>query len=64
MAQNFDRRRINGPEDSLPPVYDDDDGDDLPYAKWASGHPRIGRAAEDIRPICAYLHPNLYFDTL
>lgn len=53
MAQNFDRRRINGPENSAPPVFEDEDEDASPYAKWATGQPRIGRAADDIRPICA-----------
>jgi exosome complex component MTR3 len=52
MAQNFDRRRVNGPEDSAPPVFADDDDDDE-YAAWAAGDARIGRAAGDIRPICA-----------
>jgi len=49
MAQsNFDRRRINGPEESFPPVYDSDDDQVL---SWSPGKPRRGRAAGDIRPI-------------
>ncbi|KAF9564624.1 ribosomal protein S5 domain 2-like protein [Agrocybe pediades] len=47
MAQNaFDRRRVNGPEESLPYLYDAD----LP-SKWSPGQPRKNRAPSDIRPI-------------
>jgi exosome complex component MTR3 len=47
MAQStFDRRRINGPEDSFPPVFDAVEE----HAKiWSA---RCDRGAEDIRPIC------------
>ncbi|KAI0636882.1 mRNA transport regulator 3 [Trametes polyzona] len=49
MAQsNFDRRRINGPDESYQPIFEDDD--EL-IAKWKVGDPRKGRAARDIRPI-------------
>lgn len=48
MAQSaFDRRRINGPEESFPPVFADEE-----QAFVKSGAPRNGRAAKDIRPIC------------
>ncbi|KAF9053726.1 ribosomal protein S5 domain 2-like protein [Hymenopellis radicata] len=52
MAQaGFDRRRINGPEESFPPVFDDDD-DRRPSSK-----PRQGRKPSEIRPI--FLQPGL-----
>ncbi|KAG0707714.1 3' exoribonuclease family, domain 1-domain-containing protein [Suillus ampliporus] len=45
MAQSgIDRRRINGPEESFPPLFDDDD-DDIELKT------RRGRAPGDIRPI-------------
>jgi len=48
MAQAlFDRRRINGPEESISPVFVDDIADSL-----SPGKPRKGRAPSDIRPIC------------
>ncbi|OSX65240.1 hypothetical protein POSPLADRAFT_1135955 [Postia placenta MAD-698-R-SB12] len=48
MAQNnFDRRRINGPEESFPPVFEGED--DIPDT--LSGKPRAGRNPGDIRPI-------------
>ena len=51
MAQsNFDRRRINGPEESFQPIFDPDEEDET---GWKPGNPRIGRGARDIRPICA-----------
>jgi len=49
MSMNFDRRRINGPEDSFSPMFVDDDEDD---AKWCPGKPRQSRLPHDIRPIC------------
>ncbi|TFK55049.1 mRNA transport regulator 3, partial [Heliocybe sulcata] len=53
----FDRRRINGPEDSYPPVFDDElDAVDA-YALWKIGEPRQGRAAGDVRPI--FVKPGL-----
>ncbi|KAJ6630835.1 ribosomal protein S5 domain 2-like protein [Mycena sp. CBHHK59/15] len=52
MAQSgFDRRRINGPEDSFPPVFDSDS------PQWNLGDPRKDRYAADIRPI--FLQPGL-----
>ncbi|KDR81639.1 hypothetical protein GALMADRAFT_59008 [Galerina marginata CBS 339.88] len=53
MAQNvFDRRRTNGPEESLPFVFDEAMTND-----WSEGQPRKNRAATDIRPI--FLQPGL-----
>lgn len=50
MAQaNFDRRRINGPDESFRPIFDSDEEEETP---WKPGSPRQGRAARDIRPIC------------
>jgi len=49
MSTNFDRRRINGPEESFSPVFVDDDEDE---AKWRPGKPRQSRLPHDIRPIC------------
>ncbi|KAI0665180.1 mRNA transport regulator 3 [Cubamyces menziesii] len=49
MAQsNFDRRRINGPEESYQPIFEPDEEVD---SRWKPGSPRKGRAARDIRPI-------------
>ncbi|KAI0807497.1 mRNA transport regulator 3 [Fomes fomentarius] len=49
MAQsNFDRRRINGPEESFQPVFDLDEEEET---RWKPGSPRKGRGARDIRPI-------------
>ncbi|KAI0647134.1 mRNA transport regulator 3 [Trametes meyenii] len=49
MAQsNFDRRRINGPDESFQPVFESDDGNG---SRWKAGDPRKGRMAQDIRPI-------------
>ena len=52
---NFDRRRINGPEESFPPVYEEEE--DTPGQSWKEGQPRVGRGPRDIRPIC-----NVAFD--
>lgn len=49
MAQNFDRRRINGPDESFAPVFETDDEDDASRIK--PGQPRRGRSAADIRPV-------------
>lgn len=47
MAQvGFDRRRINGPEESHIPVFDNED------EPWSLGKPRNGRNPTDIRPLC------------
>ncbi|KAH9842615.1 mRNA transport regulator 3 [Rhodofomes roseus] len=48
MQSNFDRRRINGPEESFPPVYDHEEEAE---SSWKPGQSRQGRAAGDIRPI-------------
>jgi len=43
-----DRRRINGPEESYEPVFEEDDS-----MSWRLGDPRNGgRSAANIRPIC------------
>lgn len=56
MAQsNFDRRRINGPEESFPPIYEDDDVEPSSLS-WRPGKPRQGRTPSDIRPICTVLY--------
>ncbi|KAL4253188.1 RNase PH family protein [Abortiporus biennis] len=53
MAQtNFDRRRINGPEDSFTPIFIEEED-----SVWTPGKPRSGRGAGDIRPI--FLKPGL-----
>ncbi|CCM02378.1 uncharacterized protein FIBRA_04473 [Fibroporia radiculosa] len=54
MAQNYDRRRINGPDDSVPPIFEDGDSTVL----WSAGKPRQGRASGDIRPICLISQAN------
>ncbi|KAG7452493.1 mRNA transport regulator 3 [Guyanagaster necrorhizus] len=55
MAQSgFDRRRINGPEESFPPIYGDDD---IENSVWKLGMTRKGRNPNDIRPI--FLQPGL-----
>lgn len=52
MAQStFDRRRVNGPEESFPPMFDDEDDGGL---GWTA---KRCRGAEDIRPI--FLQPGL-----
>lgn len=51
MAQAaFDRRRINGPEESHPLVFESQHDHDLP--KWRLGEPRKQRNSTDIRAIC------------
>ncbi|KIP09585.1 hypothetical protein PHLGIDRAFT_102557, partial [Phlebiopsis gigantea 11061_1 CR5-6] len=53
MAQsNFDRRRINGPEESFPPVLSDEEEKAVDVVPT-----RFGRGARDIRPI--FLKPGL-----
>lgn len=50
MSTNFDRRRINGPEESFSPVYASDEEDER---ATKPGQPsRKGRQASEIRPIC------------
>ncbi|KAK0197068.1 3' exoribonuclease family, domain 1-domain-containing protein [Armillaria mellea] len=56
MAQvGFDRRRINGPEESFLLAYDDDG--DIEDTAWTLGMPRKGRNPNDVRPI--FLQPGL-----
>ncbi|KAI0093864.1 mRNA transport regulator 3 [Irpex rosettiformis] len=52
---NFDRRRINGPEESFPPVYDEEEDQDVFEQQWKEGQPRLGRGPREIRPI--YFRP-------
>lgn len=53
MAQaTSDRRRVNGPEESHPLVFEPQDGQDL--HKWRLGEPRKQRNSTDIRAICVY----------
>ncbi|KAH0583840.1 hypothetical protein H2248_009438 [Termitomyces sp. 'cryptogamus'] len=53
MAQaSFDRRRINGPEESHPPIFDDAEN-----LFWTLGQSRKARNPTDIRPI--FLQPGL-----
>ncbi|KII88470.1 hypothetical protein PLICRDRAFT_41631 [Plicaturopsis crispa FD-325 SS-3] len=54
MQSNFDRRRINGPEESSPPIYRLEEENE---ARWKPGKSRSGRAPADIRPI--FLQPGL-----
>jgi len=55
MAQSgFDRRRVNGPNESFQPIFDDDFEDpSVLYKGWKVGQTRLKRQAEDIRSICA-----------
>ncbi|KIM87123.1 hypothetical protein PILCRDRAFT_95960 [Piloderma croceum F 1598] len=55
MTTNFDRRRINGPEESFPPAFDEKE--DAELDRWIFGEPRPGRSSGDIRPI--FLQPGL-----
>ncbi|KXN89231.1 Exosome complex component MTR3 [Leucoagaricus sp. SymC.cos] len=50
---NFDRRRVNGPEESFSPVFALEEVAD----QWKSGQPRRKRGPLDIRPI--FLQPGL-----
>lgn len=50
MAQlSFDRRRVNGPEESFPPVFIDEP---QPDSLLKDGKRVDGRALGDVRPIC------------
>lgn len=50
MAQSgLDRRRINGPEESFPPIFD---AEETVIAEASQSKSRQGRGAKDIRPIC------------
>lgn len=51
MTSNFDRRRINGPEESFAPIFEDDERTE--QDQWKVGDPRPGRSSLAIRPICA-----------
>ena len=60
MSINFDRRRVNGPEESFSPVFFDNDEDE---ARWRPGKPRQSRQPHDIRPICRSSgHPSSHGD--
>ncbi|KAJ3564294.1 hypothetical protein NP233_g8392 [Leucocoprinus birnbaumii] len=52
---NFDRRRVNGPEESFPPIFASDESDKS--SQWKIGQPRSKRGPLDIRPI--FLQPGL-----
>jgi exosome complex component MTR3 len=53
MAQAaFDRRRVNGPEESHPLVFESQHEKDPD--EWLLGEPRRQRSPADIRPICVY----------
>jgi exosome complex component MTR3 len=53
MAQaSFDRRRVNGPEESFPPVFEDEEQAE---PLLSNGKRRDGRALGDLRPICTFL---------
>ncbi len=49
MQSSFDRRRVNGPEDSYIPEYE---SDEEPESSSMAAR-RNGRSAKDTRPICA-----------
>ena len=55
MAQSgFDRRRVNGPNESFQPTFDDGlEESNILYESWKLGEARRKRQAGDIRPICA-----------
>ena len=60
MAQvAFDRRRVNGPEESHPLTYESQK--DLELHKWRLGEPRQHRNSTDIRPICMCAVLNVVF---
>jgi hypothetical protein len=46
QGYGYDRRRVNGPEWSTPPVYEDVGVHEVKVTK------RVGRLPKDIRPIC------------
>lgn len=52
MASNvFDRRRVNGPEESHRITFNSEQITEL--TNWKPDQPRPGRLPDDIRPICA-----------
>lgn len=66
-APAFDRRRVNGPEVSFPPVYDDELPTAASSSKTAAAfdsladaarrYQRTTRAKDDLRPICELTSP-------
>lgn len=53
MAQApFDRRRVNGPDESSTPFFEFEDEDEA--GPSSSSTTRIGRSPTEIRPICAF----------
>lgn len=58
-APAFDRRRVNGPEVSFPPVYEDEPVASTSASRIqtlqevAESYRRQGRTKDDSRPICA-----------
>ena len=48
-APFFDRRRVNGPEESFPPIFDDEAG---LHSVVAAGKRSGDRGKKDLRPIC------------
>ena len=51
-APSFDRRRVNGPEESFPPMFDEE-ADLQPVV--ATGKRSGDRGKKDLRPICLLL---------
>ena len=49
---SFDRRRVNGPEESFPPMFDEEV--DL-HSVSATGKRSGDRRKKDLRPICVIL---------
>ena len=50
MQSSWERRRINGPEESFPPTYEEDED-----TQGLNLETRQGRGPSDIRPICMFL---------
>ena len=48
-APSFDRRRVNGPEESFPPIFDNEA---VLLPAIATGRRSDGRGKKDLRPIC------------
>ena len=59
MSTNFDRRRINGPEESFSPIYASDEEKDVQRSK-AGQAIRKGRQPSEIRPICTVCYTSLF----
>ena len=47
FQSNFDRRRINGPEESFQPLYDEQEEEELAKTRWKVGQQRVGRGQSD-----------------